>query len=1032
VTENRNRAQKPEQDSADILRERLALVYWATDSAIWDWDIEKGTAWLAPGNELMFGRGEEEVTVKFDLVDDGTWGRFIHPDDRRMVYRVLRDHVEKDTPYDVDFRCQRVDGEYIWIRSVGKVVRDGEGRAVRMLGSNTDVTKQKQAELETEWFREAVDNASEGIAIYDAENRFVYANQRYRELYAEVAHMMLPGKKHEEIFRAYIAAGSLPESVVDEKEFVTLLRRDDNAEILPEFQLANGTWIKRSEHKLPGGGKIITRTDITDFKRRERELKESEARFRAIFEDAAFGIALVGLDGRILNCNPALIQMLGYESEELRANALSCLAHPEDRAAYDKLSGTMEGGETQSFSLETRFIRKDGTVLWANLIDSLTRDDDAGTRFRIVMIEDISERKEIEEAHRKSEQMLRGIFDTAAIGIAVTDPHGTFIQTNPAYQEMLGLSEEDLEGKAFWDVTHPDDRHLEEQPYADIMGGRSTLYRADKRYIRKDGSIIWVSVNVADLKNADGDIIGAIATINDITERRWAEDALKESEAHLARAQEISHVGSWLWDIATDTVQWSAEHYRIFGLEPFGKDLSYAGFLLSVHEDDREMVDSAVRGALQIGAACDMEYRVVRHDGEIRRVHTIGETEYDESGTPVRMTGTAQDITEYAQVEEQLRQAQRMEAIGQLTGGIAHDFNNLLAVITGNLELIYTRVKDDGALRKMIERSLNASDRGASLTHRLLAFSRKQALIPSTLDLDEQVSNMTEMLSRTLGETIDIRTKSSGDLWPCYADPAQFEHALLNLSINARDAMPNGGSLTIETANRSLDGATAAEMEVKPGQYVVLAVSDSGTGISPQAIDHVFEPFFTTKEVGKGSGLGLSMVYGFAKQSGGTATISSRLDEGTVVMLYLPRSAESCDRTDHTAAAVDIQAARGERILVVEDDPAVRALTAEFLSDLGYDIAEADSAKAALEYMSDSGPIDLLLTDVVLPGTMNGPELAAEIHRRRPDVKNLFMTGYADEAFGEDPAPYGRATILHKPFKMAELANTLRSVLDTR
>jgi PAS domain S-box-containing protein len=388
---------------------------------------------------------------------------------------------------------------------------------------------------------------------------------------------------------------------------------------------------------------------------------------------------------------------------------------------------------------------------------------------------------------------------------------------------------------------------------------------------------------------------------------------------------------------------------------------------------------------------------------------------------------SVRDITERKRLEDQLRHAQKMEAIGSLAGGVAHDFNNLLAVILGNAELLQERLGEDDRSTQAL---IRASTRGAELTQRLLAFSRRQPLQPKVVDLGGFVDGMTGMLSRTLGETIEVKTVSAPDLWPTVADPGQVENALLNLAINARHAMPRGGKLIIESANVAFDDDyAAAQEEVRPGDYVMLAVSDTGHGIAPAVLPHVFEPFFTTKDVGEGSGLGLSMVYGFAKQSAGHVTIFSEPDRGTTVKLYLPRAgAAAGPRESRPAAAVP--RCRGETVLVVEDDPDVRKLAVAYLRTLGYEVIEAADAEAALAALTNAPRLQLLLSDVVLPGGMNGPDLAAEVQSRRPETKVLYMSGYPEHTIaGHSPLDDG-AELINKPFRQRDLAIKLRAVLD--
>jgi signal transduction histidine kinase len=395
----------------------------------------------------------------------------------------------------------------------------------------------------------------------------------------------------------------------------------------------------------------------------------------------------------------------------------------------------------------------------------------------------------------------------------------------------------------------------------------------------------------------------------------------------------------------------------------------------------------------------------------------------------VYVMGWMRDVTEQRETEAQLLQAQKMESVGQLTGGIAHDFNNLLTVIIGNLDLALDRVPS--AMRPAIDRALQAAERGAALIQRLLAFSRRQTLVPEALDFNSLVAGMEDLLRRTLGEHIGIELKPSRGLWLASADRGQVENALLNLAINARDAMPGGGKLTIETGNVHLDEDYAARnAEVAAGDYVMMAVTDTGSGMPPEIVERAFEPFFTTKEVGKGSGLGLSMIYGFAKQSGGHLKIYSEVGHGTTVRLYLPRlsaQAESAARSKTVAADYP---RGGETILVVEDDKDVRAFVISQLQDLGYRVLEAADGPQAQEILDSDASIDLLFTDVVMPGGMTGRQLAEKAKLRRPTLKTLFTSGYTENSVVHQGRLDPGVHFLSKPYKRQDLARKLRAVLD--
>ncbi len=392
----------------------------------------------------------------------------------------------------------------------------------------------------------------------------------------------------------------------------------------------------------------------------------------------------------------------------------------------------------------------------------------------------------------------------------------------------------------------------------------------------------------------------------------------------------------------------------------------------------------------------------------------------------------ALDVTERRRAEEQLRHTQRLEAVGKLTGGVAHDFNNLLAVISGNLELLAEGLQDRPDLRGMAQSAIRASDRGAALTRSLLAFARRQALLPSALDLNRLVDEMSELIRRTMPENIALKIVRATDLWPCTADAGQLQNALLNLVFNARDAMPEGGTLMIETANAALsDEYAVQQMEVKPGEYVVLAVSDTGRGMPPDVAARAFEPFFTTKGPGKGTGLGLSMVYGFAKQSNGHVSIYSAIGAGTTVRIYLPRSAAAVDARNPPAAAAD-RAAGSERVLVVEDDPDVLELVNTLLCSLGYQVERARDGNEALRVLARDADVALLLSDVVLAGGMNGPQLADRALALRPDLRVVFMSGYTENASLQNGRLSSGVLLLQKPFTKADLAAAVRAALDVR
>jgi PAS domain S-box-containing protein len=457
------------------------------------------------------------------------------------------------------------------------------------------------------------------------------------------------------------------------------------------------------------------------------------------------------------------------------------------------------------------------------------------------------------------------------------------------------------------------------------------------------------------------------------------------------------------------------------------------GWFNNIHPDDLHVVSVQEKAAFEARQTYSFTFRLKGADGRWRCFLDHGAPRLGPDGSFLGYIGTMVDVTEQQALAEQLQHAQKMEAIGQLTGGVAHDFNNLLAIVLGNLDLIDERLPADSALRSLVRDSLRAAERGAELTGRLLAFARRQPLKPERTDVNRLVAGMTSLLRRTLSGNIRVDTVLAGDIGPVLVDPGQLESALLNLAINARDAMPEGGRLTLRTSKLAVTPDSAEQHgRLPPAEYVEILVSDTGSGMPPDVVARAFEPFFTTKRVGQGSGLGLSMVYGFVSQSGGHASIDSAPGAGTRIRLLLPRAAaelETAAPAPAPLALVPAEVGHGETILLVEDDPNVRQLAAQLLDQLGYNFIEAGDGPAALAALAEAPQIDLLFTDVMLPRGMNGVEVAKRAREIIPDLKVLFMSGYAEGALA--PAAGGiEMDLMHKPFRKSELATRLRRALD--
>ncbi|MFZ5790852.1 MAG: PAS domain S-box protein [Pseudomonadota bacterium] len=558
---------------------------------------------------------------------------------------------------------------------------------------------------------------------------------------------------------------------------------------------------------------------------------------------------------------------------------------------------------------------------------------------------------------------------------------------------------------------HPPMRGWLAVPLVSRDGGNLGIIQLSDRY---DG----------DFTEADEAILVQLAQMASIAvEKTQLLDAARAAEARYRRIVESSIDVICMIDRTGNLVDISPSCRTLWGYEP--EEMIGRLFLDFVSPEDRDRTAAAATDAIERNIAPPrFENRHMRKDGSIAHVQWSGTWSPEDQLFIV----VARDMTERLQFEERLRQSQRLEAIGQLTGGVAHDFNNLLTVILGNAELLTERLTDQPRLKALAQTSLAAAERGAELTNRLLAFSRRQALEPRIVDVTRLLDTMEELLRRTLGEHIDVVFAHDADLPPATVDPTQLETAILNLALNARDAMPDGGRLTIEMANVHIDEARASRLdELSPGDYVMIAVSDTGTGMPPAVRERAFEPFFTTKGVGKGSGLGLSMVYGFMKQSGGHVSIYSEPGHGTCVKLFLPRSGEA-DRAEPVARATTLRGT--ETVLVVEDDDLVRAHVERQLTELGYRVFAVADGQQALETLRSDAAFDLLFTDMVMPGGMNGKQLADEAWRLRPGLKVLFTSGYTESTIIHRGRLDPGIQLLNKPYRLQDLATKIRLVLS--
>jgi two-component system, cell cycle sensor histidine kinase and response regulator CckA len=514
-------------------------------------------------------------------------------------------------------------------------------------------------------------------------------------------------------------------------------------------------------------------------------------------------------------------------------------------------------------------------------------------------------------------------------------------------------------------------------------------------------------------------------------ERHHATEALAHSEERLRRALDAARMGIWFWSVENGTLTWDDNLRLLYGLDSGERIATYDDFLARVHPDDRERVSDAVRRVLEAGGDLDYEFRILLPDGRVRWIADHGEIRRDEQGRPVYLTGICTDVTERRVTEDRLRQAHRMESVGRLAGGVAHETNNQMSVVLGATGFILKRNDVPEAVRTDVEFIQKAAERTAAVTAQLLAFSRRQILKPEVLDLNALIKGWEPVVRRIMGEDSGVVLRLAPGLGPVKADPGQLEQVLLNLALNARDAMPRGGRISIETSQSELTPAYIRGKPgtaIEPGRYVVLAVSDTGHGMDKETLSHIFEPFFTTKGVGKGTGLGLSTVYGIVKQSDGYVWVYSEPGQGTTFKIYLPLRSATVSRARRDS--VPRQAIPGETILVVEDEAAVRHMMTRALEDAGYRVLQADGTTTAIEVVARTADkISLLLTDIVMPGK-NGRELAEQVEAMSPGIPVLFTSGYTDGEIERRGLLRPGAAFVQKPLTPRALVRAVQKTLE--
>lgn len=711
--------------------------------------------------------------------------------------------------------------------------------------------------------------------------------------------------------------------------------------------------------------------------------------------------------------------------------------HPDDldrvNSAFDV---AMKTGKT--FDYTHRIVKTDGELRTIHAKTEFELREDGQILSMFGVIQDVTMLKHTEEKLRKSEQALTHHIQNTPLGYISWDKNFICTDWNKSAEIIFGFRAEEAIGRHAEElIVLAENRDEVDSIFKSLLAQTGGSHSTNKN-ISKDGIFLvceWYNTPTID---ADNVVTGVTSLILNITEKRAAENRAAVSEDALIRAEAVANSGHWSWNVETQKVDWSSQCFRIFGRDPKTWVPTGDNFREDMPQEDRDRLEKENSAGFESGKPFATVYRYYRSGLRDQEIWVEASCDFvrNESGEIVEMVGFVQDITDRKNLEEQLRQSQKMQAVGQLTGGIAHDFNNILGIVLGNLEIIQRLPPGDSRITSRIDVAKKNTERGADITRKLLGFSRKDVHVVKTTDINGSINNLIALVTKSLTVAIDVNTNLSDNLWAVEIDPGDFEDAILNLALNAHDAMAGSGTLTIATENKTLDeDFVERNPQSATGNFIMVSICDTGAGMTDNVKVRAFEPFFTTKDVGKGTGLGLSMVYGFVERSGGFILINSEIGNGTDFHLYIPRVISNEAGKDETEIGTDHLPRGHEKILIVDDEADLRYVAAFNLDELGYTTFTAEDGPSALKVLEQERDIDLLFSDVVMPNKIDGHELAQMAQELAPDLKILLASGHAgkratiymgdDEVFCELTR-----SLLGKPYSISEMANAIRKALD--
>jgi len=929
----------------------------------------------------------------------------------------------------------RKDGAVFWGRRNRSLVRDQDNLPKYFIEVMEDITDKVQAERalqESEQrFRATIFQATVGITQCDATGKWLLVNDRFCEIVgytrAELREKTVFDLTHPDDLQIcrvavkQLLTGEIP-SYSEEKRYI----RKDGSEVWTRV-FVNGVW--DADNRLEYFIGVVE--DITEMVRAERALRDSEQRFRATFFQAAVGIAQTSAQGQWLLVNGRLCEILGYTPAELRGKTFLDITHPDDRAANIATLRQFLAGEISSWSAEKRYIHKNGATVWAKVYVSLVRDQHHLPQYFITVVEDITERKLIEERLRASEAQLMEAQHLAKVGSWERHIESGTIHWSEEMLRILGLASVAPSNlPTFLSCIHPKDRGkiLE---IDDKVRSSIAPVEVEYRIIRPDGETRFVRSIVRAIRDDQGVPVRITGATQDITEQVRAAELLRESEWHLRNAARLAHVGHWQWDIPTNRVSGSEEMFRIFW-KPQDYTPSYEGFLQDLAPWDRDRVERLIRDPLENKIGHSVEYQIAHPNGDLRTISCTWEVLLDEEGSIVRMFGACQDITNSRRAQEQALARQKLESLGILASGIAHDFNNLLGGILAEAELIEMYSPSHLAPIEELHRIKASAIRGAEIVRELMIYAgQDQANNVEPIDVSRLVTEMLELLKVSISKHAVLTTNLQKDLPAVWGNAPKIRQVVMNLVLNASEAIGEREGVIKVTTEHVSGGKNLvlnAGTDLPEGDYVRLEVSDTGCGITEEARTKIFDPFYTTKFAGRG--LGLAVVQGVVHAHGGAISLVSTPGEGTTFEVLLSCAGKASNtQSVASSAGVEESNARTGTVLVVEDEEALRHAVSKALTKRGFSVIKVRDGSAAMEMIrADADDIDLVLLDVTLPGA-SSREIFEETQRIRPNVKVVVTSAYSKETVDASFAGLRVEHFIRKPFQLSDLVNLLQGVL---